>query len=84
MNLVGWPSGLRRRFAKPLRVKRSRAGSNPVPTATYEIIDFYVAVAFESTIYYATPLYVLCVYTSKPKKWAALYWIYKQRRKENS
>lgn len=30
---MGWPSGLRRRFAKPLRVKTPRAGSNPVPTA---------------------------------------------------
>lgn len=30
---MGWPSGLRRRFAKPLRVKPPRAGSNPVPTA---------------------------------------------------
>ena len=31
--LVGWPSGLRRWFAKPLRANTPRAGSNPVPTA---------------------------------------------------
>jgi hypothetical protein len=30
---VGWPSGLRRWFAKPLRANTPRAGSNPVPTA---------------------------------------------------
>ena len=30
---MGWPSGLWRWFAKPLRVNTPRAGSNPVPTA---------------------------------------------------
>lgn len=30
---MGWPSGLRRWFAKPLRANTPRAGSNPVPTA---------------------------------------------------
>lgn len=30
---VGWPSGLRRGVANPLRIKTPRAGSNPVPTA---------------------------------------------------